>query len=264
MTDDVTTGWFDARIVTGAHPAALVPSSDPDAIAAHLDTYAMSGALVSSMASWLHDPVGGNAEASAVANSLADRGVLACWTAVPPTPGELQSLDGLVAQAVGEGVAAFRVHPRSHGYSPVATAMHDLYAALAANGLPLCVDFTEIDWNHLDHIATRFPALPIVVSNLGYRQLRNLWAAIRDHENLYVDLVDFAGHQAIEWIAARGLADRLLFATGLGLRDPGESIVRLAWSGLDDDTVARIGAGNADRLFGVRRTAMAEQLGGRA
>ncbi|MFG1819733.1 amidohydrolase family protein [Kribbella sp. NPDC049174] len=264
MPDDVTTGWFDARIVTGAHPASLVPRSDRDAIAAHLDIYAMSGALVSAMASWLHDPVGGNAEATAVAHSLADRGVLACWTAVPPTPGELQSLDALVDQAVAEGVAAFRLHPRSHGYSPVTTAMHEFYAALAANGLPLCVDFTEVDWHHLDHIATRFPALPIVVSSLGYRQLRNLWAAIRDHENLYVDLVDFAGHQAIEWLAARGLADRVLFATGLGLRDPGESIVRLAWSGLDDDTVARIGVGNADRLFGVRRTAMAEQLGGRA
>jgi len=264
MSDDVTSGWFDARIVTGAHPASLVPASGRDAIAAHLDTYAMSGALVSAMASWLHDPVGGNAEASAVAHSLADRGVLACWTAVPSTPGELHSLDALVDQAVAEGVAAFRLHPRSHGFSAVAPAMHELYAALAGNGLPLCVDLPEIEWNHLDHIATRFPTLPIVVSSLGYRQLRNLWAAIRDHENLYVDLVDFAGHQALEWLAARGLAGRLLFATGLGLRDPGESIVRLAWSGLDDDTVARIGAGTAERLFGVRRTAMADQLGGRA
>ncbi|WP_165949403.1 amidohydrolase family protein [Kribbella turkmenica] len=263
MSEDATTGWFDARIVTGAHPAALVPKSDPAAIAVHLDTYGMSGALVSSMASWLHDPVGGNAEASAVAHGLADRGVLACWTAVPPTPGELHSLDALVMQAVTEGVAAFRLYPRSHGYSPVDHAMDELYAALATNGLPLCVDVTEIDWHHLDHLATHFPTLPIILSNLGYRQLRSLWAAVRDHENLYVDLVDFAGHQAIEWLAARGLADRLLFATGLGLRDPGESIVRLAWSGLDDDTVAQIGAGTADRLFGIRRTAMADQLGGR-
>lgn len=261
---DVTCGWFDARIVTGAHPASLLPDSGRDAIAKHLDTYAMSGALVSAMASWLHDPLGGNAEASAVAHSLADRGVLACWTAVPPTPGELESLDGLVEQALAEGVAAFRLHPRSHGFSPVAASMHELYAALAANGLPLCVDATEIDWHHLSSIATRFPTLPIVVSNLGYRQLRNLWAALRDHDNLYVDLVDFAAHQAVEWLVARGLADRLLFATGFGLRDPGESIVRLAWSGLDDATVARIGSGNAGRLFGVRRTELAlDHAGGR-
>lgn len=247
MTDDATTGWFDARIVTGAHPSSLVPSTDRDAIAAHLDTYAMSGALVSAMASWLHDPLGGNAEATAVANSLADRGVLACWTAVPTTPGELDSLDKLVAQALAEGVAAFRIHPHSHGYAP--EALLELYAALEGSGLPLCVDAAEIGWSDLDAIATRFPMLPIVVSNLGYRQLRRLWSALRDHANLSVDLVDFAAHQGVEWLAAEGLSDRLVFATGLGVRDPGESIVRLAWSGLDDETVTRIGAGNASRLF---------------
>jgi len=247
MSDDATTGWFDARIVSGAHPASLLPPTDRDGIAAHLDTYAMSGALVSAMASWLHDPLGGNAEATAIADSLADRGVLACWTAVPATPGELDSLAKLVDQAVAEGVAAFRIHPHSHGYSPA--SLEELYAGLEANGLPLCVDAAEITWSEVDAIASRFPVLPIVVSNVGYRQLRNLWAALRDHDNLFVDLVDFAAHQGLEWLAAEGLSDRLLFATGLGVRDPGESILRLAWSGLDDETVIRIGAGTARRLF---------------
>lgn len=252
MTDEATTGWFDARIVTGAHPSSLVPPTDRDAIAAHLDTYRMSGALVSAMASWLHDPLAGNAEASSVAHSLANRGVLACWTAVPRTPGELESLEKLVDQAMAEGVAAFRVHPHSHGYSPA--LLGDLYGALEANGLPLCVDAGEIGWTDIEAIARRFAGLPIVVSSVGYRQLRSLWAVLSDHDNVFVDLVDFAAHQAIEWLAANGLADRLLFATGLGLRDPGECIVRLAWSGLDDDTVTRIGSGTAARLFGARRT----------
>jgi len=258
MTDDVTSGWFDARIVTGAHPASLVPASDRDAIAAHLDTYGMSGALVSAMASWLHDPVGGNAEATGVAHSLADRGVLACWTAVPATPGELDSLAKLVDQAVTEGVAAFRIHPHSHGYSPA--LLGELYAALESNRLPLCVDAAEISWSDVDGVATRFPMLPIVVSTVGYRQLRTLWAALRDHDNLYVDLVDFAAHQGLEWLDAQGLSDQVLFATGLGIRDPGESVVRLAWSGLNDETVARIGSGNARRLFGVGAL---HQVGGR-
>lgn len=259
MSDDATAGWFDARIVSGAHPASLVPSSDRDAIAAHLDTYGMSGALVSAMASWLHDPLGGNAEATAVADSLADRGVLACWTAVPATPGELDSLAKLADQAVDEGVAAFRIHPHSQGYSPDLLAA--LYAAMESNGLPLCVDAAELTWSELDGIARRFPLLPIVVSSVGYRQLRNLWAALRAHDHLYVDLVDFAAHQGVEWLAAQGLSDRLLFATGLGLRDPGESIVRLAWSGLDDETVTQVGAGNATRLFSIGTL---HQVGGRS
>ncbi|MET9274848.1 amidohydrolase family protein [Kribbella sp. NPDC003557] len=252
MGDAVTEGWFDARIVSGAHPASLLPPTDRDAIAAHLDRYALSGALVSAMASWLHDPVGGNAEASAVAHSLADRGVLACWTAVPATPGELDSLTGLVNRAVDDGVAAFRIHPASHGFSPV--LLDELYDALQAHHLPLCADAAELPWPDLTRIAIRFPELPIVVSNLGYRKLRELWAVLDAHANVHVDLVDFAAHQGVEWLAANDLADRLLFATGLGVRDPGESVVRLAWSGLDDATVRLVGSGNAGRLFriGVR------------
>ncbi|MEU8221285.1 amidohydrolase family protein [Kribbella sp. NPDC048915] len=249
MADDVTSGWFDARVVTGAHPAALLPPADRDAIAAHLDTYELSGALVSAMASWLHDPIGGNAEASAVAHSLADRGVVPCWTAVPTTAGELDSLTALVDRAVDDGVAAFRIHPASHGYSPV--LLEELYGALQAHHLPLCVDAAELAWPDVSAIATRYPELPIVVSNLGYRKLRELWAVLVRHANVHVDLVDFAAHQAVEWLAANQLADRLLFATGLGMRDPGESVVRLAWSGLDDATVRLVGSGTAERLFGI-------------
>ncbi|WP_350277722.1 amidohydrolase family protein [Kribbella sp. HUAS MG21] len=251
MSDEVTQGWFDARVVTGAHPASLLPPTDLDAIAAHLDRFALSGALVSAMASWLHDPIGGNAEASAVAHALADRGVLACWTAVPATPGELDSLTALVDRAVDDGVAAFRIHPATHGFSPA--LLEELYAALQANGLPLCVDAADITWPDLATIATRYPDLPIVVGAVGYRKLRELWAALAANTNLYVDLVDFAAHQAVEWLAGQNLADRLVFATGLGVRDPGEGVVRLAWSGLDDATVRRIGAETGGRLF--RRTA---------
>ena len=74
------------------------------------------------------------------------------------------------------------------------------------------------------------------------------------------DLVDFAAHQGLEWLAAQGMSDRVLFATGLGVRDPGESVVRLAWSGLDDETVARIGSVNAGRLFGAGAL---DSIGGR-
>ncbi|MFC6155786.1 amidohydrolase family protein [Kribbella jiaozuonensis] len=245
--DEVTYGWFDARVVTGAHPASLQPATDRDAIAAHLDRFELSGALVSAMASWLHDPIGGNAEASAIAHSLADRGVLACWTAIPATPGELDSLTALVDRAVSEGVAAFRIHPASHGFSP--SLLDELYAGLQANRLPLCIDAAEITWPALTAIATRYPELPIVISNLGYRKLRELWAALDGHTNIYVDLVDFAAHQGVEWLAANNLADRLVFATGFGLRDPGESVVRLAWSGLDDATVRLVGSDTASRLF---------------
>ena len=50
MTDGATGGWFDARVVVGTHPRSLLPATD---LAAHLERFALSGALVSAMASWL-------------------------------------------------------------------------------------------------------------------------------------------------------------------------------------------------------------------
>lgn len=243
-------GWFDANILTGAHPAHRTPSSAHDVLAAHLDRYEFSGALLGTMASWLHDPMIGNAEASRVAEGLADRGVLAVWAALPPTPGEVTSLTGLVARAVDAGVAAFRVYPRSHGFSATDPVMDELYAELTARRIPLCLDRPEIDWQEITTLASRFPTLPLIVSQVGYRELRALATALGRHPALHIDLANFAAHQAVEWLVDQFDADRLLFATGLGLRDPGESVVRLAWSGLGHRAVQQIGQVNASRLLG--------------
>jgi hypothetical protein len=264
----VTRGWFDAHVLTGAHPAHRTPSSSAGAIEAHLDRYELSGALVGAMASWLHDPAVGNTEASQVATRLAHRGVLGCWCALPPTPGEQASAVPRVARAVDAGAAAFRLYPASHGYSAVDPVMNELYAELAERRMPLCVDRTEAGWAEIATIASRFPELDLVVSQIGYRELRALATLLPRHPGLHVDLVNFASHEGVEWLVERFGAARLLFATGLGLRDPGESVMRLAWSGLDGDALAAVGSGTARRLLAGSATVcaasgLADQLGAR-
>lgn len=250
-----TRGWFDAHVLSGAHPAHRTQSSTAGAIDAHLDRYELSGALVGTMTSWLHDPMAGNAEASAVAARLGHRGVLACWCAVPPTPGELASLSEFVGRAVEGGAAAVRLYPRSHGFSAVDPVMDELYAQLVDRRMPLWLDRPEADWTDIAYLLTRFPALDVVVSQVGYRELRVLATLLPRHRGLHVDLVNFASHEGVEWLVERFGAGRLLFATGLGLRDPGESVLRLAWSGLDDDAVAEVGSGTARRLLAGPATA---------
>lgn len=244
-----TRGWFDANVLSGAHPAHRTPSSTADSIDAHLDRYELSGALVGTTTSWLHDPMAGNAEASDVAARLGHRGVLACWCALPPTPGELDRLSAFVGRAVDAGAAAVRIYPRSHGFSAVDPVMDELFSGLTTRGLPLWLDRPEVDWTDIGSLLSRFPGLDVVVSQIGYRELRVLATLLSRHRRLHVDLVNLASHEGVEWLVERFSADRLLFATGLGLRDAGESVVRLAWSGLDGDAVAEVGSGTARRLL---------------
>lgn len=253
-----STGWFDAHVLLGVHPERPGRRIDDAAVLEHLARHRLSGALIGSMTSWLHDPLTGNAEVSAaVARMNASRpdvGLRACWTAVPPTPGELDDVARLVDDAEQSGVAAFRIHPATHGFDAGDPALQPFYRRLTELGLPLCVDRTEIGWPVIDAIATRHPELTMIVSLVGYRELRTLATHLSRHPRLAVDLVNFATHQGLEWLVEHFDPSRALFATGLGLRDPGESLTRLRFSDLDQGVVDRIGSGNADRLFGRDRT----------
>lgn len=248
-----TAGWFDAQIVSGAHPEHPGPRSDPDAIARHIERYTLSGALVTAMASWLHDPLVGNAEATSIAAKLSDLGVRACWVAVPPTQGELPDVGALVEEALEAEVGAFRLYPGTHGYSAVDVIMDPFYASLTSARLPLWLDRSEQSWADIDILARRFPELSVVITGIGYRELRALGPLLARHRQILVDLVNFSAHEGVEWLVRTYGADRLLFATGLGVRDPGESIARLLWSGLDDNELAQICAANVHALLGARR-----------
>lgn len=250
QTAEFTAGWFDAHVIVGAHPEQ--PAVGPDQLHDHLRRYRFSGAMVEALASWLHDPLTGNAEASAAAEKLAELGVRPCWTAVPPTPGELGRLTDLVQEAEQRDVAAFRLFPQTHGYSITDPVWSPFFAELATRSVPLCLNRTEVSWHEIGRIADDHPDLLMIISLVGYRELRVAATMLARHRGLHLDLVNFAAHQGLEWLVEHYGSSRMLFATGFGLRDPGESLARLAWSDLSTADKHTIGSSNGQRLLGVR------------
>ncbi|WP_217428467.1 amidohydrolase family protein [Microlunatus speluncae] len=249
------TGWFDAHVRTGRHPELPLGRGDAAAIRAHLTRYGFNGALVGATASWLHDPLTGNAEASAVAAELADLGARPCWTAVPATPGELADPAGLVDRAAAEGVAAFRLFPDTHRFAPTDPGLDGFFAALIRHGLPLWLDLAEAGWSMIDSLLGRHPELIAVISQVGYRELRYVIPLLDRHPGLHLDLVNLATHQGLEWLQRYGYAERLIFGSGFGVRDPAEAIFRLHGSGLDPAMITAVGRGNAEGLWPALRQA---------
>lgn len=252
MTDQQSaTGWFDAHVIIGEHPEQPPPTGD--SLDDHLRRYGLDGALVGSLGSWLHDPLTGNTEASAVAERTGHADVRACWTAVPPTPGELTDLPGLARAAAERSVVAFRLYPHTHGYPITDPVWHRFFDELTGLGLPLCLNRTEVSWAEIDRIGSDHPELPMIISLVGYRELRVIATQLERHPAVHLDLVNFASHQGVEWLVDSFGADRLLFGTGFGTRDPGESVARLAWSDLSSADRRTVGSTNARRLFGAAR-----------
>lgn len=255
------TGWFDAHVRSGRHPERPFGRGDAAAIRDHLTRFGFSGALVGSNQSWLHDPLTGNAEASAIAAELADHGVLACWTAVPATPGELADPAALVDRAVVEGVAAFRLFPDTHRFTLTDPGLDGFFDALVRQRLPLWLDLDETGWASVDTLLSRRPELTVVISQAGYRELRYAAPLLARHPGLRLDLVNLATHQALEWLYQNGFGDRMIFGSGFGLRDPAEAVLRLAGAGLDDERITTIGRANAAALGLAARQSQSEATG---
>jgi predicted TIM-barrel fold metal-dependent hydrolase len=237
---------IDAHASIGAHPRAYAGSHTPRELVESLRRLGIGTAVVGSTTAVWHDPVGGNSEALAAARVP---GLLPCLTVVPPTPGELDDPAAFVIGGIAAGAVAARIHPATHDFDPLDAALDPFYDTLMTNGLPLTVDLPDVDWPTLDQLAARWPDLAVIVSAIGYRQLRRLAAIFRRRPNLLADTVNFATHEGWEWFVRHFGAERLLFATGAPLRDPAEAVARLRWSRLSEADRQLVGHDNAARLF---------------
>jgi predicted TIM-barrel fold metal-dependent hydrolase len=237
---------IDVHASVGAHPRAYADGTTAEELAKTLRRLGIHTAVVGSMTAVWHDPVGGNADALTAGRTP---GLHPCLTAVPPTPEEADDT-ALLADAVAAGAVAARIYPGTHDFDPLDPAMDAFYEKLVAERLPLTVDLPEAGWPTIDQLAGRWPDLPVIVSALGYRTLRQLAPIFRRRPNLHADTVNFATHEGWEWFTRQFGAGRLLLATGTPQRDPAETVARLQWSGLSAAERRLVGHDNALRLFG--------------
>ncbi len=233
--------------------AGRLPGAVSSAALEDLAGFGITGGLAGAVASMLHDCERGNAELAA---ELPDRrgrhDWRLCWTLTTDVGTTLPGMRAQVQAARDAGAAAVTLYPRTHDFA--LDSLDPAWELLETAGLPVVIDRPEIAWNELATLAARHPDLPIVVSWIGYRELRRLAPLLHRHANLHLDTVNFSTHQGFDWFVSEFGAQRLLFATGAPRRDPGEAIAQLAWSGLSAADVDLVAGGNARRLFGEPAT----------
>lgn len=256
MVERDTTGvrLLDVAASLGRHPAHDVGGGTPSAMLAELDRYGIAAAVVTHSLATHHDPPVGNTRL--LAEVLDEPRLHASWTVLPPTCGELPEGPGLVALARVSGVAMLTARPRSHGFDLAGPDLMPLLAAAAGQGLPVLVELGETDWSTLERIAEAHPDLWLILSDVGYRELRRLCGLLTRHPKVLVCTANLSGHLTLEFLVDRFGAHRLVFGTGQPVRDPAEAVVRLLWSELDDAQVREIGGENMRRLLAARQPEM--------
>jgi len=245
------TDLWDVNCLIGRWPTAELLFEDLNGLIARMDELGIARAVVGHTDCLHFDPIEGNArlmEALDAASPEVRARLWPCWALVPPATGEMGTADEITAALDSHHIRAARLYPRDHNYSLSGPDAAELLGLLAQRRTLSLLDLEQSSWEEIERVAAAFPALPLVVCNLGYRGLRRFAGVLARQPNVYIDLSYLGSHQAVEWLSERGHAQRLLFGTGAPVIDGGGAVTRLL---LADLTVAHQEAIGAGTLRGL-------------
>jgi hypothetical protein len=218
-----------------------------DGLRAEMERLGIGRALVSHTLARTYDPALGN---QLLMEQIAGQEALVpCWTLLPPACGEMGSVDELLAQMSQAGVRAVRLYPLEHSYSLAEWQCGELFEALDERCYVALLDLAQSTWGEIERLCRTYPHLTWVITWVGYRQLRPLFALLGRCNNLYCDLSNLSTYLGIEEILDRFGSGRLIFGSGLPIADPGGPIARLFYTDAPPATVAEIAHGNIERLL---------------
>ena len=238
---------FDANCAVGPWPTDKPRYETVEGLLAEMERLGIQRALVSHTLARTYDPAQGN---QILMDEIAGYETLRpCWTLLPPACGEMGSVDELMAEMAQAGVRAARLYPREHTYSLAEWQCGELFEALEKRRYVVLLDLAQGSWGDIERICRTYPGLALIVTWVGYRQLRPLFALLRRCSNLYCELSNLSTYLGIEEILDRFGSERLLFGTGLPTADPGGPIARLFYTDAPPSALNAIAHGNLTRLL---------------
>jgi hypothetical protein len=238
---------FDANCAIGPWPTDKPRYETVDGLLAEMERLGIQRALVSHTLARTYDPAQGN---QILMDEIAGHEMLLpCWTLLPPACGEMGSPAEQLSAMGQAGVRAVRLYPSEHSYSLAEWQCGELFEALAEQRYVVLLDLAQGSWGEIERICRTYPRLALIVTWVGYRQLRPLFALLRRYSNLYCDLSNLSTYLGIEEILDRFGSERLVFGTGLPTADPGGPIARLFYTDAPPAALDAIAHGNLTRLL---------------
>lgn len=178
-----------------------------------------------------------------------------CPVVIPNTAGNALPEDEQVETLLARGAGAVCLRPKRDHWLLSDWVSGPLLAALQARKVPVFCKEEQIPLQQVADLAERYPELPIILAETGYRSQRVVLPLLKTFANVYLSTGGaFSVHRGIEQLVGNVGADRVLFGTGFPEAEPMAAVAQLAYAEVSDRQRQLIGAGNLDRLVGgIRR-----------
>lgn len=172
-----------------------------------------------------------------------------CPILVPATGGDLPPETEQVDAFIRRGARAVVIRPGPDNWQFLPFVYDRLMCALVERRLPLVCLERYAGPAQVAELAAKYPDLPLVHANVGYRALRTQVPLLQSYCNVYLSLGNnFTAHAGIEHLVRLVGPDRLLFGTGFPASEPMMAVTQLMYAQITEAQKTMIGAGNAERL----------------
>lgn len=217
-----------------------------------LDQYGIHGAVVRHAQCYQHDAMAGNRRLIA---ELAPhrRRLYPCWVVGPHHCGDFPEPAELLRQMDAQDVRMAQICPHRHGYPVNPDFLGELAARFNERRMPLLVFNGDVSaqYDAWQKLCALFRECPILMTDMGWSELRVVDAALRTNPNLHVLFSRLQAHRGVEWIAERHGIERCLFGSYLPQMSGGAARGFIDWSFLNTREIAQFAGGNLARLLKV-------------
>ena len=184
-----------------------------------------------------------------------DETLIPCPIILPNSGMELLSEKEQIADALAAGAEAVCVRPQSDCWLPEKWVSDRLFLALEERKMPVLVSMDEITYSQAADIATRYPGLPLILIEVGYRELRTQIPLLLTCANIHLSIGNrFTAHLGIEHLVKIVGPNQLIFGTGFPTAEPMAAAMPLIYADISEADKKQIAAKNFERLAGgIRR-----------
>ncbi len=222
--------YFDCNCMLG--PRSDGKPGEPSSLLQLLENmeyFGIQDALVTSATSRDYSVQDGNMELSKV---LSDHSQLSMvWTldSLPCMREPNQSM----TMMDDFGAKAVVAYPKRHKYSLAPWSLGNWLSIQESRKIPLLIPRDQTEWDEIQTLCQDYPALPIIVTRVGYRELNYLYPLWKHYKNLFIDISWLSIHRGLESIADRGFVDQLIFGTFYPYYTPGGALGILEYAQLE-------------------------------
>ncbi len=222
--------YFDCNCMLG--PRSDGKPGEPSSLGQLLENmeyFSIQKALVASASSRDYVVQDGNIELSKALSGHSQLNMV--WTL--DSPACMKDPDQAIAIIDDFGAKAVVAYPQRHKYSLAPWSLGNWLSVQESKKLPLLIPRDQTDWDEIQTLCQDYPALPIIVTRVGYRELNYLYPLWKLYKNLFIDISWLSIHRGLESISDNGFVDQLIFGTYYPYYTPGGALGILEYAQLE-------------------------------